>query len=106
MVAKERISDAITILADAAHPLKIILFGSYAQGKPTEDSDVDLLVIERKLHNKLDEMVRLRRLLRPLRIPVDVLVYSEDEVREWGHLPGTTLYWALHEGKVLHEATS
>ena len=106
MVAKDKISEAIRILADAANPLKIILFGSYAQGAPTEDSDVDLLVIERGLSNKLEEMVRLRSLLRPLRIPVDVLVYSEDEVREWGHLPGTTLYWALHEGKVLHEATS
>jgi len=106
MVAKEIITEATKILADAAHPLKIILFGSYAQGKQTEESDVDLLVIERELSNKLDEMVRLRRLLRPLRIPVDVLVYSEEEVREWGHLPGTALYWALQEGKVLHEAAS
>ena len=106
MVALDKITEAARILADACHPLKIILFGSYAQGKPTEDSDVDLLVIERGLSSKLDEMVRLRRLLRPLRIPVDVLVYSEDEVREWGHLPGTALYWVLKEGKVLHEAAS
>jgi uncharacterized protein len=105
MIAIERIREAARILADAAHPLKIILFGSYAQGRPTEESDVDLLVIERVLANKLEEMVRLRRLLRPLRIPVDILVYSEDDVREWGHLPGTTLYWALKQGKVLHEAT-
>ncbi len=106
MITGEKIAEAVRILADAAHPLKIILFGSYAQGKPTEESDVDLLVIERNLSNKLDEMVRLRSLLRPLRIPVDVLVYSEDEAREWGHLPGTALYWALKQGKILHEATS
>lgn len=106
MVKKERIIEAARILADAAHPLKIILFGSYALDRATEESDVDLLVIERNLPNKLEEMVRLRRLLRPLRIPVDVLVYSEEEVREWGHLPGTALYWALVQGKVLHEATN
>ncbi len=105
MIAGDKIAEAVRILADAAHPLKIILFGSYALGKPTEESDIDLLVIERNLPDKLDEMVRLRRLLRPLRIPVDVLVYSEDEAREWGHLPGTALYWALKQGKVLHEAT-
>jgi hypothetical protein len=29
-------------------------------------------------------MVRLRRLLRPLRVPADVLVYSADEVSRWG----------------------
>jgi predicted nucleotidyltransferase len=27
------------------HPQKVILFGSYAYGQPTEDSDVDLLVV-------------------------------------------------------------
>ena len=106
MITKDRIAEAARILVNAAHPLKIILFGSYAVGKPTEESDVDLLVIERNLSNKLEEMVRLRRLLRPLRLPVDVLVYSEDEVREWGHLPGTALYSALKQGVVLHEATS
>lgn len=106
MIKKGRITEAVSILADAAHPLKIILFGSYAVGRPTEESDVDLLVIERNLPNKLAEMVKLRGLLRPLRIPVDVLVYSEDEVREWGHLPGTALYWALTQGKVLYEAAN
>jgi predicted nucleotidyltransferase len=106
MIKRELINEAARILAEATHPLKIILFGSYAFGRPTEDSDVDLLVIERDLPDKHREMVRLRRLLRPLRIPVDVLVYSEEEVREWGHLPGTALYWALVQGKVLHEAAN
>ena len=49
-------------------------------------------------------MVRLRDVLRPMRIPVDVLVTSVEKVREWGHLPGTVLYEALHEGKVVYES--
>jgi predicted nucleotidyltransferase len=105
MVSKEIIERAVRILVEAAHPSKIILFGSYARGDAGEDSDVDLLVIEPTLAHKRDEMVRLRNLIRPLRIPVDVLVASEDEIRDWGHLPGTVLYWALTEGEVLHEAT-
>ena len=79
------------------------MFGSYARGDATEDSDLDLMVIEREVPNKFNEMVRLRQELRALRIPVDILVYSHNYVDEWGHLPGTALYWALHEGKVLHE---
>ncbi len=38
-------------------------------------------------------------------VGVDVLVYSQEEVEEWGHLPGTALYSALKEGKVIYEAT-
>jgi predicted nucleotidyltransferase len=104
MVSREAIEQAVRILVEAARPSKIVLFGSYARGDAGDDSDVDLLVIEPTLPHKREEMVRLRRLIRPLRIPVDVLVVSEEEISEWGHLPGTTLYWALKEGEALHEA--
>lgn len=103
MISEQTIQQAVDRLVAAANPSKVILFGSYARGDATENSDLDLMVIEPQLEDKLGEMVRLRQVLRPLRIPVDVLVYSQDYVDEWGHLPGTALYWALHEGKVLHE---
>jgi hypothetical protein len=44
-------------------------------------------------------MVRLRRILRPLQIPVDVLVASEKEIEDWGHLPSTTLTGRLPREK-------
>ncbi len=105
MISGKTINKAVKLLVDAAHPLKIILFGSYARGAAKNDSDVDLLVIIPHVQSKHAEMVRLRRLLLPLQLPVDVLVFSKQEVEEWGHLPSTVLYWALKEGKVLHEAT-
>lgn len=49
-------------------------------------------------------MVRLRGLLRPLRVLADVLVYSEEQVDEWGSIPGTVLFEALNEGRVLYAA--
>jgi predicted nucleotidyltransferase len=106
MISQQTIDDAVQRLIAAAQPQKIILFGSYARGEATDDSDLDFLVILPALVNKHQEMVRLRRVLRPLRISVDVLVASKAEVDEWGHLPSTTLYWALKEGKVLHEAAN
>jgi len=83
---------------------KVILLGSYARGDATEDSDVDFLVVEKKVPSKVTEIVRLRRILRSLRLPCDVMVVSEDDIEERGTLPGTALYWALKEGKVLQDA--
>jgi hypothetical protein len=47
-------------------------------------------------------MVRLRRALRLLRIPADVLVHSEADVERWGQQFGSALYWALREGRVVY----
>ena len=105
MISFETIENAVRILAEAAKPTKIILFGSYSRGDACEDSDIDLLVVEPKVSSKRDEMVRLRGLLRPLRMPVDVLVVSEKEFNDWRHLAGSVLYWADKEGKILHEAS-
>lgn len=98
----EDVQAAVRALVESAHPQRIILFGSYARGEQKPESDIDLLVIEDEVEDRAREMVRLRRVLRPLRIPVDVLVYSSAEVDKWGSQPGTALYWALREGKVVH----
>ena len=78
------------------------MFGSHAQEQANLDSDLDLLVIETTVENRAREMVRLRRALRYLRVPVDVLVYSRAEVDRWGSQTGTALYWALREGRVVY----
>lgn len=88
MISQERIDAAIRTLAADAAARRIVRFGSYARGDATDDSDLDLLVIEDEVPNRAREMVRLRRLLRPLRVPADVLVYSSDEVRRWGGAAG------------------
>ena len=93
---------ALQALIEAAHPERIILFGSHARGDAREDSDLDFLVIEAHVEDRAKEMVRLRRALRPLRIPVDVLVYSTKDVARWGDQPGSALYWALREGRVVY----
>ena len=94
---------AVQALAQAAPQAEqIVLFGSHARGDADEGSDFDFLVIEPVVENRAREMVRLRRVLRPLRVPADILVYSREEVTLWGQQPGTALYWALKEGRVVH----
>ena len=93
-----------TVLRDAAHPCRIILFGSHARGEAGADSDLDFLVVEPTVTNRVDEMVRLRRLLSAMRIPVDVLVVSEQVFREQAGIPGNYLHAAATEGRVLFES--
>jgi predicted nucleotidyltransferase len=103
MIPESTIHKAVEFLKKAANPVKIILFGSYARGDVTEASDLDFLVIEKEVKARRMEMVRLSDVLRPLRIPVDVLVASEKVFNEWADTPGAVLYEAAREGKVLYE---
>ena len=104
MVAQEKIAEATRILSDAARPCKIILFGSYGRGEPREDSDVDLLIVEADVKDRVAEMTRLNRLLSPLRISVDLLVVSREMFEYWETTPGNVYFNAVREGKVLYEA--
>ena len=100
---KNQISQAVEILSRESTILKVILLGSYARGDANLDSDVDFLVIEKSVKDKRKEMTRLRRALLPLRMPVDVVVSDKHTIDEIGQLPGTAIYWALKEGKVMYD---
>jgi len=104
MIDDELIRRAVELLRVTADPRKIILFGSHARGQAREDSDVDLLVVEDSVPDVIAEMVRLRRVLSPLRIPVDLLVVSEQRFAEWADTPGNVLHEAALEGRIMYEA--
>lgn len=105
MISSEQIQQAVERLVKAANPSKVILFGSYARGDATEDSDLDLMVIEREVKNAGDEMVRLHKVVGNIGVGVDVLVYSDKEASRRSQVPGTVLYWAAKEGRVLYDAS-
>ena len=103
MIDANTLASAVHALTQAAPQAEqIILFGSQVRGDAVEGSDWDFLVIEPEVENRAQEMVRLRRALRPLRLAADVLVYSSEEIKRWAHQPGTALYWAMKEGRVVH----
>jgi predicted nucleotidyltransferase len=104
MIAAALIDEAARRIADAAPGARVILFGSQARGEAGPDSDVDLLVVEPSVEDRFGEIVRLQRVLAPLRLPADVVVVSEAHVAEWGDVQNTMLHDALREGRVLAQA--
>jgi predicted nucleotidyltransferase len=105
VAAEEMIERAGRVLIDAASaPAKVILFGSHARGDADEGSDLDFLVIEREVEDRLAEAVKLRRALRGFGAPVDVIVMDEALVERRAKVKGTMVDRALREGRVVAES--
>ena len=99
---QKKLDEAVKLLVEACHPERIILFGSYARGTHDEGSDIDLMVIEKDVASKADEIVRLCRVLSPLRLPVDVIVVDAETFRAMSQSPGSIHYEASTDGKTLY----
>jgi predicted nucleotidyltransferase len=100
----ETLPGAIKRIVSELKPEKIILFGSYAYGNPTPDSDVDLLVIMKTKAKEIDRYVAVSNLLYPRQFPVDILVKTPKEMEAEARKKGNFfLREILNKGKVLYE---
>lgn len=100
----ETLPAAIQRIVSELKPEKIILFGSYAYGNPTPDSDVDLLVIMRTRAKEIDRYLAVSNLLYPRQFPVDILVKTPEEIEVETRKRGNFfLREILTKGKVLYE---
>lgn len=101
------INEVVTALVKEAGPERIILFGSHATGAVTPDSDLDLLIVETKRfdekNSRRKELSRLSKSIASFRIPIDILLYSHEEVERWKHSINHVVARAIREGKVVYE---
>jgi len=99
----ERYCDSI---ATAFQPRRIILFGSYAEGKPNPDSDVDVLVVMPKSNRVARDLAVKIRLQVEADFPVDVLVRSEGEVARRVREKDLFMTHITSQGRVMYEAVN
>src|SRR2546422_5817480 len=106
MVKRSQIRAFTEAIARKFRPRKIVLFGSYAYGRPTESSDVDLMVIMPRTRDRGERMsVRILHAI-PRDFPLDLLVLTPADVAKRLGWKEPFLFEELEKGKVLHRANN
>jgi predicted nucleotidyltransferase len=105
MIDIEALKPQIVEKLKPLNPKKIILFGSYAYGVPTEDSDLDLCIITESAGTKIEKKSKIRNALKEIAVAKDILVENEEYYLSHSdeNWINTALYDVRHKGKVLYE---
>ena len=82
---------------------RIVLFGSYAHGAATDDSDVDLLVVAETSLPPRKRYSAVRRLVADIPAAFDIIVKTPDEYARSRSVVNTVVYFAEKSGRVLYE---
>jgi len=97
------LEDAVERLKAEFQPEEIYLFGSHAWGTPTDDSDVDLMVIVHDSDERnIQRMQRAHRCLGDLAMSKDVLVPTRAQVDRYKHLRASLFHQVLARGRKLY----
>jgi uncharacterized protein len=101
-VTLQAIREIVQQIVERFRPQKVILFGSYVQGKPTPDSDVDLLVVMETNEQALHAAARISAAIdHPF--PLDILVFRPSELKASLERKGVFATEIIAKGIVLHE---
>lgn len=103
LISPETIDGVAKAIAENFHPEKIILFGSYASGTPTPDSDLDFLVVMNTDQPKLKRSSSLQMMFQPYPCAMDILVYTPEEVNKWNGVINHIVTIAHKTGRVLYD---
>ena len=90
-------------IAEAYHPEKIVLFGSHAYGKPTPESDVDLLIVMDFEGCPIEQSIKISNEL-DIVTPADLLIYTPKEVDERLQDGDMFIVDIMRRGKVMYES--
>jgi predicted nucleotidyltransferase len=103
MIEAKKIDDIVYRIATKFDPDKIILFGSYASGNPTDDSDIDLLIIKETDLPRHRRSFDIQKSLIGSMIPMDILVYTNKEFENEKDEKYSFLNTAIKTSKLLYE---
>ena len=104
VIPMETIREMGKLIGERFNPERVILFGSYARGEATIDSDVDLMVVMESDAPRFERSLPIRDAISERWIePVDVIVRSPRAMARSKEIPYTLEYEAAREGVTLYE---
>jgi predicted nucleotidyltransferase len=98
------LADIVRRIVDAAKPAKIVLFGSAARGTMRQDSDIDLLVIQKRKFSYGHLLDKIERRLQGKGAPVDVILATAADTERYRDTPCLVICPALKEGRVVYDS--
>jgi len=96
------LAEAVRRIVEAAHPKKIILFGSAVRGEMGPDSDMDLFVVIPSGGHRRKTAQKIYRHLIGMGFATDIVVVTERDIEEFRNHIGMVIRPALEEGKELY----
>ncbi len=103
LVSEETIQEIARRIAETFAPQKIILFGSYAYGTPTPDSDVDLLVIMESSDSPALRSTKVARAARPRHVALSAIVRTPAEIKRRLEMGDFFTREILEKGRQLYD---
>jgi predicted nucleotidyltransferase len=103
MINMNEIEKAAKIIGETSKAEQVILFGSHARGDAGAHSDVDFLVIAESELPRHKRCVELHKIFKPYPFPMDILVYTPDELEKSKRSDLSFVSTVLREGKTLYE---
>ena len=102
MVSQQDLDNVVSRIVEFYQPEKVILFGSYASGNAHEGSDLDLLLVKQTDEHPFNRAAGIRKALRDILLPMDILVYTPSEIANDQERKFTFIHDVLKSGKVLY----
>jgi uncharacterized protein len=102
MITEQDINIVTKRIVEFYQPEKVILFGSYALGNANDNSDLDLLLIKDTDEAPINRAAGVRKSLRDILLPMDILVYTPSEISKDKERKFTFIHDVLKSGKILY----
>ena len=103
MVTMQEIQTLVDEIASGYKPEKIYLFGSYANGTPCSESDIDLFIVKNTNVRKIHRSMEVRDIISDYFAPMDIIVYTPKELETAMTLVHNIGKIAMNTGKLMYE---